>query len=287
MIKPTAVIGDCQLFLGDCLDIMPHLPKVDAVITSPPYDNLREYGKSFSWDFEGTAQHIKKIIKPGGVCVWVVGDQVKEGSETGSSFFQALYFKEIGMNIHDTMIYWKYAFPFPDKTRYAQVFEYMFILSLGKPKTTNIIKVPTKVHNRVKSSSRQRNADGTTTPMKSAMGKAERNLENIWIYDVGFMKSAKDSYVFDHPAIFPEQLAQDHVYSWTNKNETILDPFMGSGTTGVACVKLGRKFIGIEIEEKYFDIACKRIEEAYKQPDMFIEETKKAEQVGLDLASND
>ena len=270
--KRKEVIGNCELYLGDCLEVMPTLGKVDAVVTSPPYDQLREYGETFNWDFEKTANNIMLNLQDGGVCVWIVGDQVKNGSESGTAFEQALYFKKIGMFLHDTMIYWKDAFPFPDKTRYAQIFEYMFIFSNGKPKTTNIIKTPTKAHNRVKKSSSQRNADGTTSRMEYEIGKEERNLENIWIYDVGYMKSAKDSYIFEHPAIFPEQLAIDHVLSWSNPSETILDPFMGSGTTGVACVKLGRKFIGIELDEKYFDIACKRIEEAYRQPDMFVED---------------
>jgi len=271
-------IGDCVLYQADCREILPTLGKVDAVVTSPPYDNLREYGEGFSWDFKITADLINSVMDDGAVCVWIVGDQVKNGSETATSFEQAIYFKNIGLNLHDTMIYWKDAFPFPDKTRYSQVFEYMFVFSKGKPKTTNIIKTPTKAHNRVKKSSSQRNADGTTSKMEYEIGKDERNLENIWIYDVGYMKSAKDAYVFEHPAIFPEQLALDHINSWSKENETILDPFLGSGTTLVACAKLGRKGIGIELEPKYFDIACRRVEAAYKQGDLFIEPPKKPEQ---------
>ena len=258
---------DVKLILGDCLEVMRGMPdkSVDAVITSPPYDELRDYN-GYSFMFEETAKEIKRVIADGGIVVWVVGDSVVNGSETGTSFRQALFFKEIGFNIHDTMIYWKNAFPFPDKTRYSQVFEYMFVLSNGKPKTTNIIKVPTNKENRIKSkSSSYRTKNGETLPMLYEVGKDDRNMENIWIYEVGYMKSTDYLDAYSHPAIFPERLAKDHVLSWTTEGDTILDPFMGSGTTGVAAVQLGRNFIGIEIEPKYFEIAKKRIEQAQLQ----------------------
>lgn len=267
--KRKEVIGDAVLLLGDCLEILPTLPKVDAVITSPPYDNLREYG-GHSWDFGGVSLCLSESIKDGGVIIWVVGDAVVDGSETGSSFTQALRFKQLGLRLHDTMIYWKNAFPFPDKSRYSQCFEYMFVLSKGAPKTTNIMRVPTVKENRIVSkASSYRKSDGTVAPMKYETGKDDRNAENIWIYEVGFGKSASDTVAYQHPAIFPERLAYDHAQSWTTNGDEILDPFMGSGTTGVACANLGRKFIGIEIEPKYFDIACERITNAYRQQRMF------------------
>jgi len=268
-MNSPVVIGNATLYLGDCLEILPTLPKVDAVITSPPYDNLREYG-GHAWDFEGIALALSKGLEDGGVIVWVVGDSVIDGSESGTSFTQALYFKSLGLRLHDTMIYWKNCFQFPDKSRYSQVFEYMFILSNGTPKTTNIFRVPTVKENRIVSkASSYRKADGLVVPMKYETGKDERNAENVWIYEVGYGKSAVDKDAYDHPAIFPERLAIDHARSWTKDNETILDPFMGSGTTGVACMNLGRKFIGVEIEPKYFAIACERIENAQRQQRMF------------------
>ena len=267
-MKPV-IIGNAELWLGDCIEILPRLPKVDAVITSPPYDNLREYG-GHSWDFEGISLALSKGISEGGVIVWIVGDAVIDGSESGTSFTQALRFKALGLRLHDTMIYWKNCFQFPDKSRYAQVFEYMFIFSNGTPKTTNIFRVPTKKENRIISkASSYRKADGSVVPMKYETGKDERNAENVWIYEVGYGKSTLDLDAYQHPAMFPERLAFDHAQTWTRQNETILDPFMGSGTTGVACMNLGREFIGIEIEPKYFDIACERIENAQRQQRMF------------------
>lgn len=263
MITPYYKDDSVTLYCADCMDILPHLPKVDLVLTSPPYDDLREYG-GYVFDFEEIANNISCLIKEGGIIVWIVGDSVKDGSETGNSFRQALFFREkCGLRIHDTMIYQKNAYPFPERNRYAQVFEYMFILSKGRPSTTNIAKVTTQIKNRAKTSSSYRQKDGSTSAAKYEIGKEYRSKENVWIYEVGYMKSAKDKYIFEHPAIFPELLAQDHIKSWSDTGDTILDPFAGSGTTGVAAKALGRKAILIEKEEKYCEIIVKRLAQEY------------------------
>ena len=254
-----------QIIHGDCLEVMKGLPDkcIDLTVTSPPYDNLRNYNGESNWNFEvfkEVAKELFRITKPGGVVVWIVGDATINGSETGTSFRQALYFKEIGFNIHDTMIYQKNAFPFHDKTRYAQVFEYMFVLSKGKPNTTNIIRVPTKEANRIKNKkSCQRLPNGETVPMKYETGKSERNKENVWMFEVGYMKTTKDKFAFQHPAMFPEQLAHDHIISWSNEGDIVFDPMCGSGTTCKMAKQLGRNFIGIDISEEYCEIARKRI----------------------------
>ena len=256
----------------DCLEGMRRLPDscIDLTVTSPPYDNLRDYNNEVTWNFEKfkeIAKELFRITKPGGVVVWVVGDATIKGSETGTSFRQALYFKEIGFNIHDTMIYQKNAFPFPDKTRYAQVFEYMFVLSKGKPNTTNIIRVPTKEANRIKNKkSCQRLPNGETVPMKYETGKSERNKENVWVYNVGYNHTTKDKEAFQHPAMFPEALAQDHILSWSNEGDVVLDPFMGSGTTAKMALLNNRHFIGFEISKEYCDIANKRISKIQSIP---------------------
>lgn len=262
------IIGNAELYLGDCLEILPTLDKVDAVVTSPPYDKLRDYGNNFNFNFKETAKRIKNILVSGGVCVWVVNDQVINGSESGSSFRQALYFKEIGLNLHDTMIYKKDSSPFPDATRYTQVFEYMFVFSNGKPKYVELLKTRTRHFSKNKSSS-QRNKDGSTQKMKYEKGKEYKSMPNVWDIAHGFNKSTKDLIAYQHPAIFPDKLAEMHISTWCHPDRLCLDPFMGSGTTGVACMNLGRKFIGIEIEPKYFDIACERIEQAQKQQRLF------------------
>ena len=254
-----------RVICGDCLEVMRGMAEgcVDLVVTSPPYDNLRIYG-GINWDFDifkPIAEQLFRITKKGGVVVWVVGDATINGSESGTSFSQALYFKEIGFNLHDTMIYWKNQFAFPESNRYAPVFEYMFVLSVGTPITANIIKTATNRENRIKrknSSIRQRN--GITQSLKYETGKNTRNCENIWIYEVGYMKSAKETCAFEHPAIFPIALAKDHILSWSNPGDLILDPFAGSGTTLVAAKDLGRRFIGIELNQGYVDICNKRLD---------------------------
>ena len=252
-----------SLHLGDCLEILPTLEadSVDAVITSPPYDNLRDYN-GYNFEFKPTAKQLYGVISNGGVIVWVVADQTIDGSETGTSFTQALHFKSIGFNLHDTMIYEKAGLSYPDKNRYYSMFEYMFILSKGKPKTFNQIKDRVNITAGANVHGRERRKDGSTNPNRACLGNIIDKMGarwNIW----RIPNPGKAGTV--HPATFPIQLAYDHAISWTNPGDTILDPFMGSGTTGVACVQTGRNFIGIEIEPKYYEIAEKRIAEAQLQ----------------------
>jgi site-specific DNA-methyltransferase (adenine-specific) len=245
------------IYCGDNREILPELSGIDLVVTSPPYDDLREYGGS-SWQFEGMAQYLHLVIKDGGCLVWIVGDQVINGSETGSSFKQALNFMECGFNLHDTMIYGKNGNPNSESTRYSQMFEYMFVFSKGKPKTFNAIKQSSLYYTGKQKYHTRRQRNGET---KGGMYfiNPDRNLDNIWIYDIGYMKSAKEDYIFEHPAIFPEALANDHIISWSNPGDLILDPFMGSGTTLYCAKKLNRHSIGIEINEAYCEIAKKRL----------------------------
>ena len=256
-----------ELWQGDCLELMKNIPdgSVDLTVTSPPYDNLRKYN-GFSWDFEGTAKELYRVAKDGGIVVWIVGDATVKGSETGTSFRQALYFMDCGFNLHDTMIYAKksvFAHD-PRNRRYKQCFEYMFVFSKGKPKTYNEIKdKPNKNAGKKASGNKGRNPNGTKRKGKShTIGDFQARF-NVWEYSTGYGCSTKDRVAFEHPAIFPEQLAKDHIISWSNEGDTVLDCFMGSGTTGKMAVLNNRKFIGIELDEGYFKIAKKRIEEAY------------------------
>jgi site-specific DNA-methyltransferase (adenine-specific) len=194
------------------------------------------------WDFEGIAKELYRVLKPGGVIVWVVGDQTIKGSESGTSFKQALYFKELGFNLHDTMIYEKQN-PVPyHHNRYQPCFEYMFVFSKGKPKTF----IPN-------GGSKQRLDDGTNKKFDSG-GRCSptKYRRNIWTYPVGQDRSG-------HPAVFPLALATDHILTWSNPGDMVLDPFMGSGTTGIAALNTGRVFLGMERVVKYFEIARTRI----------------------------
>ena len=236
-----------NLKLGNCADVMKSLPSqiIDLTVTSPPYDNLRKYN-GYSFDFESVAKELYRVTKDGGVVVWVVGDAAIKGSETGTSFKQALYFKEIGFNLHDTMIYEKNSSTYPANAkslRYSQIFEYMFILSKGKPKSVNLIKdKPNKWAGFKDFSGKLKNPVPDFSP---------RN--NIWKFTTSFNDKTK------HPAVFPESLVCDHIVSWSNEGDTVLDCFLGSGTTGKVAKQLNRQFIGIEISAEYLEIAKARI----------------------------
>ena len=250
-----------RTIVGDCVTEMRKMPEssVDLTVTSPPYDDMRDY-KGFSFDFENVAKELFRITKAGGVVVWVVGDATKNGNETGTSFRQALYFKEIGFNLHDTMIYAKKAVGACGSCySYQQAFEYMFVLVKGKLKCFNPIKdlvsqragKPTRYTKAAKSNSTGYSLE---THVKIAPPSSKR--QNIWTYDIGFGSGDDKT---NHPAVFPELLAQDHILSWSNPSDMVFDPFMGSGTTGKMAILNGRDFIGIDISSEYCDLATKRI----------------------------
>jgi len=263
IITNSGCVGD--VLLGDCVEIMKSFgdESVDLTVTSPPYDNLRTYN-GYSFNFESIALELFRITKPGGVVVWVVGDSVINGSESATSFRQALFFKEIGFNLHDTMIYEKskaHVYD-PRQHRYKNTFEYMFVLSRGKPKTFNpIMDVPVngagktyKVRQRLPNGNIRSDRTVTLNDMQARGG--------VWVYEGGVNHSTVDKIAFEHPAIFPEGLARDHIISWSNPGDLIFDPFTGSGTTGKMALIENRNFIGCEISEDYLKIAESRIHKA-------------------------
>jgi len=250
------------IICSDCVKVLSELPNscIDLTLTSPPYDALRDYNE-FSFDFKKIASHIYRVTKKGGVVVWVIGDSTQNGSETGSSFRQALYFKELGFNLHDTMIYQKSGFAYPSTTRYHQIFEYMFIFSKGRPKTFNPIKdKPNKTQYTFSKKRRKKDGSMTHENDTSRIQVSPFGMRtNIWKYTTGRGNSTKDDIAFGHPAIFPEKLCIDHINSWTNPGDVVLDPLMGSGTTIKVAKLLKRSFIGIDISEEYCKIARERI----------------------------
>jgi DNA modification methylase len=255
-MKPYYEEPGITIYHGDCRDILPHLEPVDLVLTSPPYDGLRDYG-GHPFDWKTTIDAIVPDVKEGGICVWVVGDETKNGSESCNSFRQAIYFTEVGLKLYDTMIYLKNSCPFPSLDRYNQIFEYMFVFTNGKPKTFTPLKRKNNYGSFTRSMT-HRNKDGSMGDTTVTHSETS-NFGNVWLYDVGYMKSSKDVCAFDQPATFLERLAHDHIYSWSCPDDTILDPMMGSGTTIKVAKQLGRKAIGIEIEQKYCDIAIERL----------------------------
>ena len=245
---------------------------VDLCVTSPPYDDLRTYNDSSKWDFEvfkEVASGLYRVMKVGGVIVWVVGDAVIKGGETGSSFRQALYFMDLGFKLHDTMIYEKNGCAFParrDGNRYSQIFEYMFVLSKDtKPKTANLIcDKPNKWAGWQpwgKSGGTMRAKDGTLIERQQKPTPDFSPRNNIWRYNTGKGYTTKDAFAFEHPAMYPELLAKEHILSWSNEGDLVLDTFMGAGTTAVMSRETGRDFIGFEIDETYYNLSQRRLSE--------------------------
>jgi site-specific DNA-methyltransferase (adenine-specific) len=263
-----------KIILGDAIEVLKGYSDntFDLTVTSPPYDNLRTYnGKikdevvfedGFSFPFVEMARELYRVTKKGGVVVWVVNDQVKNGGETGSSFRQALKFMEIGFTLYDTMIYHKNGAPFPETGRYSQVFEYMFVLSKGKPKTVNLLKdKPNRWagHTNFGEPSK-REKDGNLKKVDKFTVAEFGTRYNVWYVNNGKGFSSKDDIAFQHPAIFPESLAEDHILSWSEEGGLVLDPMCGSGTTLKMAKLNNRNYVGIDINEEYVDLSNKRVD---------------------------
>lgn len=267
------IYKDINIYNEDCRDTMQRMKeegvKVDLTVTSCPYDNLRSYHNSSTWNFDifkEVAQLLYDITAEGGVVVWVVGDATINGSETGTSFKQALYFMECGFKLHDTMLFEKNSSSFPAKrtgNRYTQIFEYMFVFSKGKPKTAHLICDKENKWKNFTNWGKNTiyNKDGELIPTNNIKPVPEFSpRNNIWKYTVGFnINEGK------HPAVFPYQLAEDHILTWSNEGDLIFDPFTGSGTTASAALCNNRKFIGSEIDKTYFDFIPNNIQKRYER----------------------
>lgn len=262
-MEPYYYKNNVWLYHANCIDFMKTVPGnvIDLTVTSPPYDNLRKYkdGAGDNWGedvWKPVIKDLYRIIKSGGIVVWVVNDSTIKGNETGTSFKQALYFKEIGFNLHDTMIYHSGSRgAFGSKNAYWSGFEYMFVLSKGKPNTFNPIKDRVNVSHGRKISGTQRMKDGTTVK-SHGNGKTIKEYgkrTNVWKLSGGKREKG-------HPAPFPEKLAKDHILSWSNEGDLVFDPFSGSGTTAKMCMEINRLFCGSEISKEYCDLSIERLE---------------------------
>ena len=261
-----------KIYNENCLETMAKMPDnfIDLTVTSPPYDGLRTYN-GYSFPFEEIAKELYRVTKQGGVVVWIVGDATVNGSETGTSFKQALYFMQCGFNLHDTMIYQKISYmPNKKAKRYDGLFEFMFVFSKNTPKTFNeIIEERTNIEKSIcKKDIMVRQKDGSFKKSERINKGTTKKMGNVWTY-LNNSNSTKDKIAFEHPAIFPEQLANDHIISWSNEGDIIYDPFMGSGTTAKMSIINNRNYICSEISIEYVEISKKRIQPYLDQQKLF------------------
>lgn len=253
----------CKIHRGDCVDFMlqnMRAQSVDLTVTSPPYDDLRDY-RGYAFRFEDIARGLFRVTKEGGVVVWVVGDKIVKGDRTLSGFKQCIFFQEAGFRVHDVMIYQKKNTPFMRSNAYTNCYEFMFVLSRGAPATFNPLKVET-ARNGMEMLVHNKKADGIN---KKTLGelKKEKTKTNIWQYAVGLGGTTSDKIAFQHPAVFPEQLARDHILSWTNRGDLVFDPMCGSGTTCKMAMLHGRRWLGVDIAEEYVRVARRRMRAAH------------------------
>jgi DNA modification methylase len=259
VISPYYQDESVTIYHGKAEDVLPILDPVDLTVTSPPYDSLRAYN-GYEFDFETIAKELYHVTKRGGVVVWVVADETVNGSESLTSFKQAIYFRELGFNV-ETMIYEAAGTGAKGSNFYYwQSFEYMFVLAKGQPKTSNrIADIRNTNAGKPRGFSSKSAANGSRMDRTTVIAPEFSVRPNVWRYAVGQNDPTP------HPAPFPEALASDHIRSWSNSGDTILDPMMGSGTTGKMARKNGCKFIGIEISEQYCEIAAKRMSQEVLQ----------------------
>lgn len=257
-IIETNMVKLNHIYHYDCVELMEIMEEgyVDLTVTSPPYDQLRNYN-GYHFDFERIAINLFRVTKKGGILVWVVGDKIKNGNRTLTSFKQALFFQSVGFNVHDVMIYKKKNTPFMRTNAYTNCFEFMFVFSKGSPKTFNPLKAKTIRQGR-EMLPHNKGADGINKKILGEL-KPEKTQTNIWEYAVGLHGTTSDKIAFKHTAVFPEKLAEDHILSWTNRGDVVFDPMCGSGTTCKMAMLLERSYIGCDISEEYCQIAEERI----------------------------
>ena len=251
-----------RLIIGNCVEVMESWPEgcVDLMVTSPPYDQLRDY-KGYDFDSKQVITALFRVIRPGGVVVWVVGDTMVRGSRTLTSFRHAVQFRQAGFNVHDVMLYQKKNTPFSRKNAYTNCYEFVFVCSKGAPYAFNPLRVPVLDSSKYKVRSKRRNTDGSMSDKVRETFNTEKIRTNIWSYAVGLHGTTNDKMAFEHPALFPEKLAADHIVSWSNPGDLVVDPMCGASTTGKMALMNDRRYVGIDVSEEYIEISRRRLTE--------------------------
>lgn len=256
-------MADGLIYSENCMDVMDCMgEEVDLTLTSPPYDSMRKYS-GYEFDARAVIRKLLDVTKPGGACVWVVGDKVENGAVTLTSFKQGLMFQEAGWTVTDVMAYHKRNAFFKRPGAYVKAFEYMFVCSKGRPKTFNPLVVPCKRAGHTRTTpTTSRRPDGGMRIKPPHTTKPTKMRTNVWSYSSGFGNTTRDRYAYDHPAMFPEKLAEDHIRSWSNPGDLVFDPMCGSGTTLKMAKLLGRRWTGCDVSARYAEIARRRTAEA-------------------------
>lgn len=260
----TSQMPENRIILTECVKGMKSVPDdiIPLTVTSPPYEGLRTYDGLADWNFMDVAKELYRITMPGGVVVWVVQEQIVNGSESGESSRQRLAFANIGFRLHHTMVLGKLGGHQHSKGRYGGALEYAFILSKGKPRYFCPFRdKKNKEAGREKIFSNRR-IDGTFPAKKKARVHPYGFRSPIWFYATGKHHTANEDYAFDHPALMPQQMAEDFILSWSKVGDLVFNPFAGAGTVLKMALLNHRRYLGFEINPKYVEIARRRLKEA-------------------------
>ncbi len=254
-----------RIIHGDNVTGMRGLPDafVHLTVTSPPYDDLRTYAGHSRWDFAGVARELHRITAPGGTVVWVVQEQIVNGSETGESSRQRLAFLDLGFRLHHTMVMGKSGGHQHSSNRYGRPLEYAFVLSKGAPRYFCPLRdKPNKEKGRMKVFT-NRLPDGSFPRSRRRKTNPFGIRPAVWTYATGRNVTTKDGYALAaHPALMPERMAQDHIRSWSKVGDLVFDPFAGVGTTLKMARLNFRHYLGFEANPEYVEVATRRLAEA-------------------------
>jgi len=260
MDKVLGRFSDNQIYNGDCWELVRELPDecIPLALTSPPYGNMRDYG-GHRCDTLGLIDELYRVIRPGGIAVWVEQDQIKGKRCSDSVFEHGCSFRGMGFQLVSEIVLERAGFRAPTHGHYGTP-EVALVFSKGKPTVINIIKDrPNKTAGApVKHS--VRNRQGVLEFQKT--GKVVQPFGRrgcVWRYNAGFNNSSRDEFAFGHPAIMPEQVAEDLIIAFSRPGDLVLDPMCGSGTTLKMALLNHRRFLGFEIHEPYVEIARKRV----------------------------
>lgn len=251
-----------RLLTGDACEILPTIREssVDLTVFSPPYDGLRDYKGKPSFDMAVLGREILRVTKEGGVCCMVIQDATKNGAKSLTSFRTACLFADLGWRLFECCIYSRAGVPGAWWTKRFRVdHEYIFIFTRGDGLPRRFDKTSLMVESKyagITAGGTKRTTKGDFVAIKKTVISPLKCRGTIWHYAASNTERNKTK--SEHPATYPDSLARDIISCFSKEGDLVLDPMMGSGTTGIASVNMGRRFLGIEISVQYMEIAKRR-----------------------------